>query len=155
MNNSTICLSFDIILSEEGQGVEAWENIYRRKEMKGWEGEFWMGGKRGKWGEIMQKCLIFCNQERARGRRPRKKGRRNRECKEWQVKGLAPPFFPPHPPPPPPPPSTTWKKGIDHFHTRLNHENFLLTMSISYSLQLTQSEICGHKQPQRWTKEGS
>ena len=24
-------------------------------------------------GEIMQKCVIFCNQERARGRRPRKK----------------------------------------------------------------------------------
>ena len=34
MNNSTICLSFDIILSEERQGVGAWENIYRRKEMK-------------------------------------------------------------------------------------------------------------------------
>lgn len=153
MNNSTICLSFDIILSEEGQGVEAWENIYRRKEMKGWEGEFWMGGKRGKWGEIMQKCLIFCNQERARGRRPRKRegGTGNVRNGKWKVwTPLCIPTIPP-----PPPPSTTWKKGIDHFHTRLNHENFLLTMSISYSLQLTQSEICGHKQPQRWTKEGS
>ena len=34
--------------------------------LNGWEArEMW---------EIMKKCLIFCNQERARGRWPRKKG---------------------------------------------------------------------------------
>ena len=124
MNNSTICLSFDIILSEERQGVGAWENIYRRKEMKGWEGEFWMGGKRGKWGEIMQKCLIFCNQERARGRRPRKKGRRNRECKEWQVKGLDPPLYS-HNPPLPPAPIHNMKKGYWSFSYETQSWKFL------------------------------
>ena len=125
MNNSTICLSFDIILSEEGQGVGAWKNIYRRKEMKGWEGEFWMGGKRGKWGEIMQKCLIFCNQERARGRRPKKRWR-SRECKEWQVKDLDPPLYSHNPAPSPPPaPIHNMKKGYWSFSYQTQSWKFL------------------------------
>lgn len=72
--------------------------------MKGWEGEFWMGGKQGKWGRIMQKCLIFCNHYKELEGGGQEKRGRSWECKVWQVKGVDPPLVALTPSPLPPPP---------------------------------------------------